>query len=382
MLTVFSRRRAFQLAGASVLAQPRLFSFQQTPANARPGDRPLADYESFPENNLRPAVSLVHGESRRKNVCDALVAIDDDIGPKLKTKKYVIIKPNIVGAMSRNALSASNADEIHGILDYLEPRFKGPVMVAESSAGDTGRAYETLEYPKVVAEHRSQKVSLVDLNREAKIKVIPGIDYHLHVVPIRVAAQLFDPDAFIISAGIMKTHNVGVATLSVKNMVVGAPLHYAPGESTRWNDKRKMHAGIRQTNYLMYLMADKMKPYWGAAVIDGYEGMEGNGPGGGTPVPSRVAIASSDFVAADRVGVEAMGIDSGYLGYLTYLGAAGVGQYDLAKITLRGPSIASVQKKYRLHTDIERELQWQGPMQELPPNLGWTRPLDPHDIVA
>jgi uncharacterized protein (DUF362 family) len=382
MLTVFSRRKVFQLAGASALAQPRLFSFQQTPANALPGDRPLADYESFPENNLRPAVSLVHGESRRKNVCDALVAIDDDIGPKLKTKKYVIIKPNIVGAMSKNALSASNADEIHGILDYLEPRFKGPVMVAESSAGDTGRAYETLEYPQVVAEHRSQKVSLVDLNREAKIKVIPGIDYHLHVVPIRVAAQLFDPDAFIISAGIMKTHNVGVATLSVKNMVVGAPLHYAPGESTRWNDKRKMHAGIRQTNYLMYLMADKMKPYWGAAVIDGYEGMEGNGPGAGTPVPSRVAIASSDFVAADRVGVEAMGIDPGYLGYLTYLGAAGVGQYDLAKITLRGPSIASVQKKYRLHTDIERELQWQGPMRELPPNLGWTRPLDPHDIVA
>jgi uncharacterized protein (DUF362 family) len=382
MLTVFSRRKAFQLAGASALAQPRLFSFQQTPANARPGDRPLVDYEPFPENTLRPAVSLVHGESRRKNVCDALVAVDDDIGPKLKTKKYVIIKPNIVMAMSKDGLSASNADEIHGILDYLEPRFKGPVMVAESSAGDTGRAYETLEYPKVVAEHRSQKVSLVDLNREAKIKVIPAIDYHLHVVPIRVAAQLFDPDAFIISAGIMKTHNVGVATLSIKNMVVGAPLHYAPGESTRWNDKRKMHAGIRQTNYLFYLLADKMKPYWGAAVIDGFEGMEGNGPGAGTPVPSRVAIASSDFVAADRVGVEAMGIDAGYLGYLNYLGAAGVGQYDLAKITVRGPSIASVQKKYRLHNDIERELQWQGPMRELPPNLGWVRPLDPNDIVA
>jgi uncharacterized protein (DUF362 family) len=389
MLTVFSRRKAFQVAGAAALAQSRLFSFQRPapPAgerapNARPGDQPLAQYEPFPENNLRPTVSLVQGDSRRKMVHDALAAIDNDIRPKLKTKKYVIIKPNIVGARSRNALSAANADEIHGVLDYLEPRFKGPIIIAESSAGDTQQMFETLEYPQVIAEHKGQKVSLLDLNREAKAKVIPVIDYHLHVVPIRLAERLFDPDAYVISAAVMKTHNIAVATLSVKNMVLGAPLHYAPSESAHWNDKRKMHAGIRQSNYLMYLVAQKMQPYWGATVIDGYEGMEGNGPGAGTPVPSRIAIASTDYIAADRVGVEAMGIDPGYLGYLNYLGATGVGQYDLVKITVKGPSIASVQKKYRLHSDIERELQWQGPMEEMPPNLGWVTPIDPKDIVA
>ena len=73
---------------------------------------------------------------------------------------------------------------------------------------------------------------------------------------------------------------------------------------------------------------------------------------------------------------------SGYLGYLTYLGAAGIGQYDLAKINLKGPPIASVQKKYQLHNDIERELQWQGPMIELPPNVGWTKPIDPSGFLT
>ncbi len=382
MLTVFSRRRVFQLAGAAALAQPRLFSFQQKAPNARQGDQPLANYEPFPENNLNPTVALVHGDSRRKNVYEALVAIDGDIMPTLKTKKYVLIKPNIVAAMSKGALSATQPDELNGILDYLEPRFKGPVIIAESSAGDTQRYYDTLEYPKVLEEHKSQKVSLMDLNREAKIKVLPVIDYNLHVVPIRLAAQLFDPDAYVICAAIMKTHNIAVATLSVKNMVLGAPLHYAPGDSTRWNDKRKMHAGIRQSNYLMYLVAQNMKPYWGATVIDGYEGMEGNGPGAGTPVESRIAIASTDYVAADRVGVEAMGIDPSYLGYENYLGDSGVGQWDLAKITVKGPPIASVQKKYRLHSDVERELQWQGPMEELPPNLGWVTPINPDNVVA
>jgi uncharacterized protein (DUF362 family) len=383
MLTVFSRRKVFQLAGAAALAQPRLFSFQQMAPNRLAGDLPLPDYESFPENNLRPTVSLVHGDSRRKNVHDALVAIDSDIAPKLKMKKYVIIKPNIVSARAKGALSASDADELHGIIDYLEPRFKGPVMIAESSAGDTLQMYEVLQYKKLVDEHKSMKVSLVDLNRDPNVKVMPVIDYNLHVVPIRLAGRLFDPDAFIISAGIMKTHNVAVATLTIKNLTLGAPLHYVPGDKTKFNDKRKMHAGIRQTNYLMYLLAKEMKPYWGAAVIDGYEGMEGNGPGAGTPVPSRIAIASTDYVAADRVAVEAMGIDPSYLGYLNFLGAAGFGQYDLAKITVNGPPISSVQKKYQLHVDIERELQWQGPMLDLPPNLGWNRPIDPErDIVA
>jgi len=39
-------------------------------------------------------VALIKGENRRKNVYEALVAIDDQIQPVLKTRKYVLIKPN------------------------------------------------------------------------------------------------------------------------------------------------------------------------------------------------------------------------------------------------------------------------------------------------
>jgi hypothetical protein len=40
-----------------------------------------------------------------------------------------------------------------------------------------------------------------------------------------------------------------------------------------------------------------------------------------------------------------------------------------------GTQISAVQRKYRMHDDIERELQWMGPMEELPPNLGWRRAI-------
>jgi uncharacterized protein (DUF362 family) len=176
----------------------------------------------------------------------------------------------------------------------------------------------------------------------------------------------------------MKTHNIAVVTLSIKNMVLGAPLHQAPKDTTRWNDKRRFHVGIRQSMYNMFLTAQRLQPNWGATVIDGFEGMEGNGPAAGTPVPSRVAIASTDYVAADRVGAECMGVDASWLGWLKYSGEVGLGQADLSRIDVRGASIASVRKQYRLHPDIDLMLKWRGPMEEMPPNLGWNRPIFEH----
>jgi hypothetical protein len=53
----------------------------------------------------------------------------------------------------------------------------------------------------------------------------------------------------------------------------------------------------------------------------------------------------------------------------------GLGQFDSAKIDVIGAKVADVKKSYRLHTDIDRELEWKGPMTELPFNLGWVRPM-------
>jgi len=324
----------------------------------------------------RSKVALVHGDDRRKNVCQALVTIDDQVKAGLQGKKYVVIKPNNVS--TSNQLAATHVDALSGILDYLEPRFRGPVVIAESSARDTMDGFENFRYTELVSERRSQKVSLLDLNREGKYETASLIDSDLHASPVRLAARLFDPDAYVISSAMLKTHNSVVATLSVKNMVMGAPLHSAPGE-TAWDVKHRYHAGPRQHHYNMLVTAQRLQPHWGAAVIDGFEGMEGNGPTMGTLVPSHIAIASTDFIAADRVGLETMGINPDWVGYLVFSGQAGLGQYDLSKIDVVGSSIASVQKKYRLHDWIDRELKWMGPMQELPVKTGSI--LELHDYI-
>jgi len=161
-----------------------------------------------------------------------------------------------------------------------------------------------------------------------------------------------------------------VATLSLKNMALGAPLHSSRQDSGRWNDKRVYHGGVRQTHVDIALTAQRLQPFWGAAVLDGWEGMEGNGPTDGRLVPSRIAIASTDYVAADRVGIEAMSLNPEWVGYLGFCGRAGLGQMDLSKLEIRGAKLADVTRKYQMHREIERELRWMGPMKEVPEKLG------------
>ena len=347
----FSRRNFFHLAGAVALVATTgrgLFGEQQyPPAVPAPSIYPYAK---------RATVSLVQGEQRRKNVTEALLAIDEQIKPILLTKKRVVIKPNLVNPAI--PLAGTHADALLGIMDYLAPRFKGPITIAEASARDTMEGFEHNHYDRVKQEYK--QIELVDLNREGKYVMFSIVDPDVRPIPIRLAARLVDPEAFIVSSAMLKAHNAVVATLSVKNMVIGTPLHSAPNETPAWHDKRKYHAGPHQMNYNMAISIVRERPQWGLALVDGFEGMEGNGPSDGTPVPSRIAIASTDFLAADRVGLETMGVPAYAVGYLQYAAQLGMGQYDLEKIDVRGPKPDSVKRVYRLHDQVQEQLKWLG----------------------
>ncbi len=82
-----------------------------------------------------------------------------------------MIKPNNVSTV--NQLAATHADALRGKLDYLERRFKGEVIIAESSAGNTMEGFENFKYTRLPGEYKSLKVRLVDLNEEARYEVCP-----------------------------------------------------------------------------------------------------------------------------------------------------------------------------------------------------------------
>ena len=80
-------------------------------------------------------------------------------------------------------------------------------------------AFDNFHYHKVASEYRSQKVTLKDLNEIGKYVVHEIIDRDLHLTQVRLAARLFDPDAFIFGSALLKAHDNVIATLSTKNLV-------------------------------------------------------------------------------------------------------------------------------------------------------------------
>ena len=109
----------------------------------------MAVFERIREIGLMLALGMTPGMILGQIVAEALALIEDQILPVLRTKKYVVVKPNLVSTLQ--PLAVTHADAINGILDFLAPRWKGPVVIAESSAGNTLSAYENFEYEQALS---------------------------------------------------------------------------------------------------------------------------------------------------------------------------------------------------------------------------------------
>jgi len=309
-------------------------------------------------------VALTTGEDRADLAFQALRPFAREVSRAIGRKR-VVIKPNNVSI--DNQLSASHAANLEGILEFLKSIGKRDVVIAESAAnGPTLEGFANYGYDKVAAKYGAK---LVDLDAEGFeiLHCFDETDFRPHAC--RMSKVLLDPNNFIISAAKFKTHDRVVATLSLKNIVVGAPIkdpgfRWGPGAKPgARNDKPLTHgSGYRGINYNLYALAPRLHPH--LAVIDGYEGMEGEGPVGGTPVQHRVCVASTDWLAADRVAVELMGIDFAKLGYLNFCAQTGMGEADLSKMEILGPKVSEHVRSYKLAKSIDRQLIWMQPVKK------------------
>jgi uncharacterized protein (DUF362 family) len=132
----------------------------------------------------------------------------------------------------------------------------------------------------------------------------------------------------------------------------GQPTHY----------KRRMHAaGARWLHYNIYQMAKQIRP--DLAIIDGVEGMQGNGPSRGYVADHRIALAGEDSFAIDSLCARLMGIPLENVGYLSFGAADGLGIVDRDKIDIiGGQDIDKHIIQYKLSDNIDTQLQWKQPL--------------------
>jgi uncharacterized protein (DUF362 family) len=308
-------------------------------------------------------VSLTTGEDRTDMAFQALKPFSKEITAAIGSKR-VVIKPNFL--VTNKQLAATDAKNVEGILEFLKSIGKADnVLITESpSQGKAQVGYVNYGYDKLAAKYPGVKLGELDDDEIETFWLFSEKDSHPH--PCRVSKTLLDPNNFIISAAKLKTHDRVIATLSLKNIVLGSAIKRAGSERAEGgyigdSDKPTMHGGgIYGINFNLSVLAQRLHPH--LAVIDGYEGMEGQGPGNGTAINSRVCVASLDWLAADRVGVELMGIDFAKIGYLNYCAQAGLGQADLTKIEIAGPALKDYIKPYKMPNGLEKMLGWQKPV--------------------
>ncbi len=317
------------------------------------------------QEQFKSRVAITTGDNRADMAFRALQPFSEEIRKAIGSRA-VILKPNNVNIDVQ--LASTHVDTLEGILEFLKSIGKlNNVIIAESAAnGPTLDGFENFGYFRLATKYN---VKLVDLDQKPfdTVWVFDEKDFRPHAV--RMSHIMLDPDSYIVSVARMKTHDRVFATLSLKNIVFGSPIKdlgftfSASRKAGTNSDKAIIHgSGFRGINYNLYSMSRQLHPH--LSVIDGFEGMEGNGPNDGTPVDHRVCVVSTDWLSADRVGIELMGIDFANVGYLNFCNQTGLGTADLNRIQVIDESIADHKKQYKLSDNFRDQLIWKNPVSQ------------------
>jgi uncharacterized protein (DUF362 family) len=320
----------------------------------------------------KPSVSLVKGEDRADMVFRALQPYAKQIKRAIGNRR-VVLKPNNV--LIYVPLACTHVETLEGILEFLKSigKLKNTVIAESSASGSTREGFDNYGYFRLSSKY---PVKLVDLDNEPSELMHVISEKSFRPQKVKVASMILDPDSYVVSVARMKTHNTVGATLSLKNIVIGAPVK-DPGftlynEDLRFSRLAKqskegtvsykifLHGdGMHAVNYNFAILAQSLHP--DLAIIDGHTGMEGNGPTQGTPIDHRVCLVSQDWMAADRIGIELMGMNFSEIGYLNHCAQMGMGTSDLSRIEIIGARLKDCIKQYKLPDNYQRQLVWMNP---------------------
>lgn len=330
---------------------------------------------------MKSRVALVKGGDRMQNIDSALRLVDGDI--RLDGKTNVLVKVNFVSVT--NQLAATHADAVRAVLRYVRERYDGRISIGESTIVPALQGFENYGYKGLVEEFG---VELVDLNEGDWVEVVV-YDSNLNPIRLKYSKAVADSDYRIV-VGPPKTHDVVVVTHSIKNLAMGAlyyrvktgssgavrgllrrAYHTLPasvrqsGRVSRvrdtaaeyaGGDKRRMHQGYPVHNANLCLVNREFSP--DLSVVDGWVGMEGEGPEAGEPVDWRVALAGTDAVAVDCLTTDLMGFDLEDVGYLWYCWQAGLGAGALDEMEVVGADPESCRRCFRPAANFEAQRQW------------------------
>lgn len=272
-------------------------------------------------------VSIVRcGSYDRDEVSAAVTGAVELIGGAgqfLPENGRVLVKPNLVGPVSREKRAATDPEVARAVCELLREAGAGTVSLGDSPAvASAALVMRRNGYNNVLPDW----VDRVAFDRARPCPTASHRD-------LQLAAAALDAGA-IIDVPKLKTHAYMGLTLAVKNMfgaVVGArkaQWHLRAGEN------RELFA--RLVVEICYALGPRL------TVVDGVIGMEGNGPANGVPRELGLILAGDDPAAVDAVIARMLGYETADLPIQAELERSGTGVTDLEEIEVLGEEIGSV----------------------------------------
>ncbi|HNR42903.1 MAG TPA: DUF362 domain-containing protein [Bacteroidales bacterium] len=254
-------------------------------------------------------------------------------GPGLRNRT-VLLKPNILSDNPPEKCISTHPVVVEAMVRFL--RDEGAKVVLGDSPAIHTRGF------------RAEKSGIENICREYGIEWIDfSIDAALMKVrdrKIRIASVINEVD-LIISLPKLKNHELVYFTGAIKNT-----LGLVPGFS-----KAKLHARYQDRESFSRFLVDlneRVTPHF--FLMDGIMGMEGRGPGQGTPANTGVLIGSENPLALDIIASEIIGYNPWDIptNRIALARAVWLGSPD--DIVYAGPPIESIIKKDFRRIIIER----------------------------
>ncbi|MFX0134071.1 MAG: DUF362 domain-containing protein [Candidatus Hodarchaeota archaeon] len=254
-----------------------------------------------------------------------LISLKDFI---TNSEKQILINPNWVTLDHFSTGNVTSTNTLEGIVIYLiEESNIDPAKITVADGGSFGISDEFFKLNEI---YRLEEygIKIKNLNGDEFKKDIK-IDNPLSLKSVNIARTALEASC-IISVPSLKTHNMAITTLSMKNMM-GTMMY-----------KSNMHSNLhKRIADLVSLLRHKMK----FQIIDGIIGSDG-WELGGKPIQMDLIIAGEDPVAVDRVGSAIIGYGTDKVKYLEYGEQKGLGTANLDNIEVIGKSIDDVYHKF------------------------------------
>lgn len=256
------------------------------------------------------------------------------IDPRAFKNRSVLLKPNLVEPCADSPHINTHPLVVRAAAEVFRGWGASSVIVGEGP-GHCRDAQFVLEQSGLATVLAEARLPFIDLNHD-DVVVVPNRSRKTSLPHLVLPATLKQVD-WIVSLPKMKTHHWAGVTLSMKNF-----FGVMPGICYGWPKNVLHHAGIGPS--IVDINA-AVRPH--LAIVDGINGMEGDGPIMGTPRHLGALVMGTNLPAVDATCARMMRINPARIEHLA-LASGRLGPIAESHIEQRGEPIAALAQPFAL----------------------------------